>query len=75
MQLFSYSLSGGLPWTNIVPYAGSSGGPFCVWRNGELTPMSEPFNRGIVSESSSSSPNLTPRHSPAKAKLGLPIIS
>lgn len=41
MQLFSLSLGGGLPWTNIVPYAGCSGGPYCVWRNGELTPMSE----------------------------------
>lgn len=41
MPLFSSPLSGGLPWTNIVPRAGSSGGPYCVWRNGKLTPMSE----------------------------------
>lgn len=44
--LFFFSPGGGLPWTNIVPYAGSSGGPYCVWRNGELTPMSEPSQWG-----------------------------
>lgn len=42
----SFLLGGGLPWTNIVPYAGSCGGPYCVWRNGELTPMSEPSQWG-----------------------------
>ncbi len=46
MQLFSFSPGGGLPWTNIVPYASFSGGPYCVWRNGELTPMSEPSQWG-----------------------------
>lgn len=46
MQLFSFSPGGGLPWTNIVPCASSSGGPYCVWRNGELTPMSEPSQWG-----------------------------
>lgn len=46
MQLFSFSPGGGLHWTNIVPYASSSGGPYCVWRNGELTPMSEPSQWG-----------------------------
>lgn len=46
MQFFSLVLDGRQPWTNIVPYAGSSGGPYCVWRNGELTPMSEPSQWG-----------------------------
>lgn len=46
MQLFSFLPGGGLPWTNIVPYTGSCGGPYCVWRNGELTPMSEPSQWG-----------------------------
>lgn len=46
MQLFSFFPGGGLPWTNIVSYASSSGGPYCVWRNGELTPLSEPSQWG-----------------------------
>lgn len=72
----SFSLGGGLPWTNIVPYAGSSGGPYCVWRNGELTPMSEPYQWGhcvwIFLQLTQSHPTSLPCTGQARGYSGCP---